>query len=73
MNRAGPDSLRVVFADNVRRRRAELGWSQEMLAAEAKLHRTYVGSIERAERNVSLDNIAKLAAALNLAPDLLLR
>lgn len=44
------------------------GMSQEKLAELAGLHRTYVGSIERAERNVSLDNIDRLARALALHP-----
>jgi len=55
---------RHVLAVNVRRFRQELGWSQERLADEAGLHRTYIGGIEREERNVSLDNIEKLARAL---------
>ncbi len=42
------------------------GLSQEALADLAELHRTYVGSIERSERNVSLDNIEKLACVLNV-------
>ncbi len=39
----------------------------------AGLHRTYIGSVERSERNLSLDSIAKIAAALGVSPDFLLR
>lgn len=55
---------RQVLAVNLRRIRQDLGWSQERLADEAGLHRTYIGGIEREERNVSLDNIEKLAHAV---------
>lgn len=62
-------ALRKLVAENVRAARKALdGVSQEKLAEEAGLHRTYVGSIERAERNVSLDNIERLARALRLQP-----
>ncbi|MDR6530236.1 transcriptional regulator with XRE-family HTH domain [Caulobacter rhizosphaerae] len=67
-----PTDLRRILADNVRRLRGELGLSQEAFAAEAGLHRTYIGAIERAERNVSLDNIARLAKALRVEPSVLL-
>jgi transcriptional regulator with XRE-family HTH domain len=59
-------SIRKILARNLRERRAELGLSQEGLADRAGLHRTYVGSVERAERNVSIDNIERLAAAVGL-------
>jgi transcriptional regulator with XRE-family HTH domain len=49
------------FAERIRELRAERGWSQERLAEEADLHRTYIGGIERSLRNVSLFNIDKLA------------
>jgi transcriptional regulator with XRE-family HTH domain len=56
------------FGQRVRNRRLELGLSQESLAERAGLHRTYVGSLERGERNVALLNILRLAAALELDP-----
>jgi len=60
------------FGERVRTLRQPLGLSQEGLAERAGLHRTYVGSIERGERNVSLENIHVLAEALGVsAGDLL--
>ena len=58
--------LRKVVAGNVRRLRKARGLSQEAFADECGLHRTYIGSIERAERNVSLDNIERMAFALSV-------
>ncbi|MDO8911614.1 MAG: helix-turn-helix transcriptional regulator [Phenylobacterium sp.] len=63
-----PSRLRRTVADNVKRLRASLGMSQEALAAEAGLHRTYIGAIERAERNLSLDNVERIASALRVKP-----
>ena len=54
------------MAKNLRLLRARDGLSQEALADLVDLHRTYVGSIERSERNVSLDNVEKLATALKI-------
>lgn len=64
--RRSKESARLRFAANLRARRKALGISQEELADLAGLHRTYVGSIERGERNVSIDNIERLADALDL-------
>lgn len=52
--------------------REQAGLSQEELAHRACLHRTYVGSVERGERNISLKNIERLAIALNVRPITLL-
>lgn len=66
-------SLRVIFAKNIRKARLKKGLSQETLADHCGLHRTYIGSIERAERNVSIDNIERIARALKIPPVELLR
>lgn len=49
----------------MKERRVELGFSQEKLAELTGLHRTYVGSVERGERNVSIDNMQRIAEALD--------
>lgn len=54
------------FGRRVRERRIQLKISQEELAEHAGLHRNYVGGVERGERNVALNNIVRLAAALDL-------
>lgn len=64
--------LVAIFASNVRRRRLELGLSQEELAERAGVHRTYVGMLERSEKNVTIYNIWRLASALQLEPSDLL-
>jgi transcriptional regulator with XRE-family HTH domain len=60
------ESARERLARHLRSLRAKQGLSQEALAELADLHRTYVGSIERQERNVSLDNVERLAVALGV-------
>ena len=52
------------FGQRVRAAREAQGWSQEILAKKAKLDRTYIGAVERGERNLALLNINKLALAL---------
>ncbi len=60
-------TARLIFAKNLKRLRVERGLSQELLAEIANLHRTYVGSVERGERNVSIDNMEGFANALNVS------
>ncbi len=59
-------TARELLANNLRRLRAERGLSQEDLAFEANLHRTFVAHVERGARNISIDNIEKLANALKM-------
>ena len=63
----------VEFGTRIRDRRTELGLSQESLAERCELHRTYVGSLERGERNVALLNILRLAKGLEADPGELLK
>ena len=62
------DQERKRFGKRVRILRLAKGWTQEELASRSGLHSTYVGGIERGERNVGLDNILKLARALAVRP-----
>jgi transcriptional regulator with XRE-family HTH domain len=62
----------AAFGERVRSARLARGLSQEELAEAAGLHRTYVGSAERGLRNVSLQNILRLAKALDVRPGELL-
>lgn len=58
---------------NVRRYREEKGWSQEELAFEAGMHRTYISGIERGVRNPTVTVVVKLAVNLDVPPEWLLR
>ncbi len=55
------EKILVTFGERVRKFRKEKGLSQEQLAFKADLHRTYIGMIERAEKNITLLNIEKIA------------
>ena len=61
-----------LFGRRLRQLRKEAGLSQEKLAIIADLDRTYIGSVERGERNIALMNICKLAEALGVRPAVLL-
>lgn len=52
---------------NIKRFRKNKGWTQEQLAFEADLHRAYIGQIERGEKNIGLQNLQKIATALNIS------
>ncbi|HZB87446.1 MAG TPA: helix-turn-helix transcriptional regulator [Terracidiphilus sp.] len=59
-------TVRARFAVNLRLARLSCGFSQEELAARAGLHRNYIGSVERNEKNISIDSMERLAAALGV-------
>ena len=61
------------FGENLRRLRKEKDVSQEQLAFDAQLDRSFVGQVERGERNLSLLNILRLAEALGIPPEQLFR
>lgn len=62
----------IMLGNSIRSIRLEKGLSQERLADIAGLHRTYLGGVERGERNISLLNILKIARALGVRPGILL-
>ncbi|WP_448573130.1 helix-turn-helix domain-containing protein [Trichothermofontia sp.] len=65
-------SILITIGSNIKFYRKKLGLSQEQLANLADLHRTYVGSVERGERNISALNIEKIATVLGIHPAKLL-
>ncbi len=62
-----PQDIRIRFGRALRRRRQKLGVSQEAFADMCQLDRTYIGGIERGERNVALVNIEKIAKTLRIS------
>ncbi len=60
------ENISIAFGDRIKKLRKALGFSQEELAYRANLHRTYIGMIERGEKNITLINIEKIAKALNI-------
>ena len=67
------NNIKTRFGDAIRCRRKRLGLSQEEVSERAGLHRTYIGDIERGERNVSLENIYRIAQALRTRVSTLLK
>lgn len=56
--------VRVLVGRRIRELREAKGWSQEKLGEEADLHRTYIGQVERGEKNIGVENLVRLAKAL---------
>jgi transcriptional regulator with XRE-family HTH domain len=67
-----PDVCKALFAARVVAVRKDRGWSQERLALESGLARSYMSGVERGLRNISLDNICKLAGTLGVMPSVFL-
>jgi transcriptional regulator with XRE-family HTH domain len=72
VKRTHPGCLREIVAANIRRHRKALGISQQNFAYDIEMDRTYFGGIERGERNVSIDNIERIAKGLSIHAYLLL-
>lgn len=67
------DPILIKLGNNIKKLREKVNFSQEDLAFEASLDRTYIGGIERGERNVGIINICKIAKSLNVTPSKLLK
>jgi transcriptional regulator with XRE-family HTH domain len=63
---------KILFGQRLVELRKRLGWSQERLALESGLARSYLGGVERGQRNIAVVNIYKLAETLNVPPSTLL-
>jgi transcriptional regulator with XRE-family HTH domain len=62
------EKVKELFGDRLRELRKAAGFTQEELADAAELDRSYVGSVERGERNLSIDNVCRLAEAIGVSP-----
>lgn len=67
LHHMNPLEMQVTLGQVVRAKRSKLGYSQEAFADKVGLHRTYIGSFERGERNLSLQNLVRIANALDLS------
>ena len=65
--------IKIRVGANIRKYREKKDWSQEQLAFEADLHRAYIGHIERGEKSIGLKNLEKIAKALNISIDRLIK
>ena len=65
--------IRAILSENIKKYRLSSNISQEELAYRCGLHRTYISDVERGTRNISVDNIEKIAVALNVTPSDLLK
>lgn len=65
--------LRDIVARNMRKLRADRGWSQEFLANETGLNRTYLSAVERSEQNISIDNLYRVAEGFGVEAWILLK
>lgn len=68
MNPTANDDVKTIFGRRVRALRKRVGLSQEQLALKCGLDRTYIGGVERGERNISIVNIEKIARAMDRSP-----
>jgi transcriptional regulator with XRE-family HTH domain len=66
VKRTHPGKLRTIVATNIRRVRHERGVSQQDFALTIEMDRTYFGAVERGERNVSIDNLERIALGLGV-------
>jgi len=65
--------IKDLLGENIKKHRLDKELSQEQLADLCSLHRTYIGSVERGERNISLENIVSISRALGVTPSVLLQ
>ncbi len=65
-NKEAMPSIKQIFGNNMRKNRLERNLSQEQLAFETNLHRTYISEVERGKRNISIENIELIAKALDI-------
>ena len=67
------NTIRQTLSTNIKKYRLKQNMSQEDLAFQCELHRTYISDVERCNRNISIDNVAKIASALHVSPADLLK